>query len=69
MPFAAGAEPGLGRDLHEMHVVVMALRAQSDIDRRFTGASLLGGESATNVLNAFNRAGVAADALAAAGDG
>lgn len=45
----------LGKDLQELHVLAMSLRAQAEADdRKFGSANLLVGESATNIYNEFS---------------
>lgn len=53
----------LFRNTSEMHGIVMALRSQSDLDRRFSLGSMLVGESASNILIACNTASDAAKAV------
>ena len=47
----------------EMHQVVQSLQTAAEADVRFSSGWLLVAESATNILNPFNRAAEAADAL------
>ena len=53
----------LSRDLSGLHGLVIALRAESNMDLRFTLGSILVEESATNILHACNRAADAAKAV------
>jgi 3-phosphoglycerate kinase len=53
----------LWEDLSRLHQVVMALRADSQKNENHTSATILIEESAANILNAFNRAKAAVDAV------
>lgn len=50
----------LSKDLNDLNVLVMSLRAQADIDQTYGLAHLLVGESATNIYQSFTRASEAA---------
>ena len=54
--------------ISKMHEVVMALRADSDKNENHTLSLVLVQESAANIVNAFNFAKAAADALASEND-
>ena len=43
----------LSKDLNQLHVLATSIRAQSDINQKFRLASMLIGESATNIYQAF----------------
>jgi hypothetical protein len=53
----------LGETIMEMHQVVQSLQTVSESDVQFFGSWLLVVESANNILEPFNRASQAADAL------
>ena len=53
----------LSRNLPDLHDLVMTLRAHSDNDLKCASASILVGESATNILLACTRAADAAEAV------
>ena len=55
-------------DITTMHQLVMALESDSKQDRSCEPAYILVTESATNILNAFNRTRAAADSLNAQAD-
>ena len=52
----------IGEDVEAVHPIVMALAAESQLDRTYGSAYLLVCESAGNILTAFNAAATAADA-------
>jgi len=54
----------LWEDISKMHEVVMALREDSQKNENYTLSLILVQESAGNIINAFNRAKAAVDALA-----
>jgi flagellar biosynthesis/type III secretory pathway chaperone len=53
----------LWEDLSKLDQLVMALRADSQKNKNHIGASILVEESAANILNVFNRAKAAVDAV------
>jgi hypothetical protein len=53
----------LGEDLSRLHELVLALREESRKNDDYTLALVLVQESAANIINAFNRAKAAAEAL------
>lgn len=53
----------LGEDISQMHALVLALREASQKNDEYTLALVLVQESAANIVNAFNRAKAAAEAL------
>ncbi len=55
-------------DITRMHQLVLALKSASKQDPACRGAYILVAESATNVLNAFNRTKTATDSLRAEAD-
>lgn len=57
----------LWQDISKTHQLVMALREDSENNKNHTLSLILVQESATNILNAFNRAKAAVDALATDG--
>ena len=54
----------LWEDISKMHQVVMALREDTEKNENHALSLVLVQESAANIVNAFNRAKVAVDALA-----
>lgn len=44
----------LSKNLNELHVLAISIRAQADINQKFGLASMLIGESATNIYQAFS---------------